>query len=123
VRWGHIPTVMAGRRHTVMGLRRGAGYPPCRRLPPGRRPAGGGLAPERYGTGKLPAPAQVRQGRAKDVPQSAVLWIERTPDGLTAALQDMGIDHGSAHIFMPQEFLHGADVIAIFQQMRRETMA
>jgi hypothetical protein len=62
------------------------------------------------------------QDRAKDVLQLAVLRIEWAPDGFAATLQHMRIDHGSAHIFMPQEFLHGTDVVAIFQQMRREAM-
>jgi hypothetical protein len=32
----------------------------------------------------------------------------------------MGVDHGRIHVGMAQEFLNGADVIAIFEQMRRE---
>jgi hypothetical protein len=35
----------------------------------------------------------------------------------------MRVDHGGADIFMPQEFLHSADVVAILQQMRRKGMA
>jgi hypothetical protein len=38
---------------------------------------------------------------------------------LTAALEDMWIDHGGADILVAREFLHGADVIAVFQQMGR----
>jgi hypothetical protein len=63
---------------------------------------------------------QSHQGRAKDVQQLEALWIERAPDALAAALQHMRINHGGAHIFMPQEFLHSADVVAIFQEMRRK---
>ena len=33
----------------------------------------------------------------------------------------MGVDHGGLHIAVAQQFLHGADIVAIFQQVRRET--
>ena len=84
--------------------------------------SGAVLVPQyRYFTWPLQAPVAPEWGKRCAAVGS--LRIERTPDGLAAALQDMRIDHSSAHIFMPQEFLHGADVVAIFQQMRRETMA
>jgi hypothetical protein len=34
----------------------------------------------------------------------------------------MGIDHGCAHIFVAQQLLNGAYVIAIFQQVRCEAV-
>jgi hypothetical protein len=30
----------------------------------------------------------------------------------SASIQDMGIDHRGAHVFVAQQFLHGADVIS-----------
>jgi hypothetical protein len=38
-------------------------------------------------------------------------------NSLTAAIQDMGIDHRGTDISMPQELLSGRDVVSIFQQM------
>ena len=35
----------------------------------------------------------------------------------------MGVDHGGGHILMPEQLLHRADVVAIFQQMGRNRMA
>jgi len=40
-----------------------------------------------------------------------------------AFVKDVGIDHRRLHVFVAQEFLDGADVIAPFRQMRSETMA
>jgi hypothetical protein len=44
-------------------------------------------------------------------------------DSPATALQHMRIDHGSADVLVSQKFLHGMDVIAIFQQMRCKAMA
>jgi hypothetical protein len=38
-------------------------------------------------------------------------------NSLTAAIQDMGIDHRGTDISVPQELLNGPDVVSIFQQM------
>jgi hypothetical protein len=51
------------------------------------------------------------------------LGVERAVDTPATALQHMRIDHGSADVLVSQKFLHGTDVIAIFQQMRGKTMA
>ena len=48
--------------------------------------------------------------------------IERTAHPLPTALEHMRIDHGSTDILVAEEFLHGANVIAIFQEMGSETM-
>ncbi len=29
----------------------------------------------------------------------------------------MGIDHGGLHVAVPEEFLDGADIVTLFQQM------
>ena len=34
----------------------------------------------------------------------------------------MGVDHGGFDILVPQQFLDGADVIAVFQQVGGETV-
>ena len=39
------------------------------------------------------------------------------------AIQDVGVDHGSAHVLVPEELLHGSDIGAVFQQMGRERVA
>ena len=48
------------------------------------------------------------------------LRIKRTAHPFTATLEYMGIDHRGADIFMPQQLLHSADIIAIFQQVGRK---
>ena len=40
-------------------------------------------------------------------------WIERTPHPSPAALQHVGIDHGSTDVFVPQEFLHRTNIVAV----------
>ena len=35
----------------------------------------------------------------------------------------MGIDHGDTHVRMPEQFLHGADVVTALQQVSGEGMA
>ena len=47
----------------------------------------------------------------------AVGW---TADATSASIQNMGVDHRRANVLVPQEFLHGADVVAVGQQMGGE---
>ena len=54
---------------------------------------------------------------------AAPLWIERATHALSTTLKDMGIDHGGTNILVSQEFLNGANVIAIFQQVGGKRMA
>ena len=35
---------------------------------------------------------------------------------------DVGVNHGRGDVLVPEEFLHGANIIAVFQQMRSETV-
>jgi hypothetical protein len=35
----------------------------------------------------------------------------------------MGVDHGGTDVFMAQELLNGANIVAIFQQMGSKAMA
>jgi hypothetical protein len=44
-------------------------------------------------------------------------------DSLPAALQYVGVYHRCLHIPMPEEFLNGAHIVAIFQQVCGERMA
>ncbi len=41
----------------------------------------------------------------------------------SAALEDVGVDHGGAHIFVTEEFLDGADVVAVLKKVGSEGMA
>jgi hypothetical protein len=41
--------------------------------------------------------------------------VYRTPNPATAPVEHMGVDHRGADILVPQEFLHGANIIAIGQ--------
>jgi hypothetical protein len=45
------------------------------------------------------------------------LTIQRAFDCQTAALKDMGVDHGGFYVFVPEQFLNGADVV--LQQFER----
>lgn len=49
--------------------------------------------------------------------------IRGAGDAFAAAIQHLSIDHGRAHIFVPQQFLHGAEVIAVFEQRSGKGMA
>ena len=41
-----------------------------------------------------------------------VSGVEGGFDGEAAALEDVGVDHGSLDVFVAEEFLDGADIIA-----------
>ncbi len=49
--------------------------------------------------------------------------IQWTTHPASALVQYMRVDHGGTHILVPQQFLHGADVIAVVQQVCGEAMA
>src|SRR5262252_10895399 len=46
--------------------------------------------------------------------------VEWVAHGFRTTIQDMGIDHGSLHVLMPEQFLHGPNIVAGFQQLRGE---
>lgn len=48
--------------------------------------------------------------------------IQGTPHALPAAIKHMGVNHRGRHIRMTEQFLHGADIVAKLQQMRRKGM-
>jgi hypothetical protein len=43
------------------------------------------------------------------------LLVEWATNGFRATIQDMGIDHGGLHVSMPEQFLHGPNIVAGFQ--------
>ena len=52
-----------------------------------------------------------------------VLAIEGTADGQTSFVEDVGIDHGGANVFVAEEFLHGANIVPRFEEMGGKGMA
>ena len=46
--------------------------------------------------------------------------IERAQDSSAAAIEHVRIDHSRAHVLVPQQLLHRANVITILQQVGRE---
>ena len=38
-------------------------------------------------------------------------------NSLTITVQDMGIDHRGTDVFVSKQFLHGANIVAIFKKM------
>jgi hypothetical protein len=53
----------------------------------------------------------------------AWLGVEWAADSPAAALQHVRVEHGGTDVLVSQEFLHRADIVAIFQQMCGEGMA
>jgi hypothetical protein len=54
------------------------------------------------------------------VGQSKLSGIEWTADATATTIEDVHVDHRCANISVPEQFLHRVDIIAIFDQMRRE---
>ncbi len=50
------------------------------------------------------------------------LSIEGAADGQGASVEHVGVDHSGFDVFVPKQFLHGADVVAIFEQGGGEGM-
>ena len=49
--------------------------------------------------------------------------IQRAFDGQAAALEDVGVDHGGADVLVAEQFLDGANIVAILEQMGGKGMA
>ena len=49
--------------------------------------------------------------------------VQGTPDPSATLVQDMGVDHGGADVFVAEELLDGTDVVAVFQEVGRERVA
>ena len=50
------------------------------------------------------------------------LAIQRAAHAQRTLIEHMGVDHGGADIFVAEEFLDGANVIAVFQEVGGEGM-
>ena len=48
--------------------------------------------------------------------------VKRGFDGEAAALEDVGVDHGGFDILVAEQFLDGADVVAILQKVGGEAV-
>jgi hypothetical protein len=49
--------------------------------------------------------------------------ISGAEDSADASIEDVGVDHRSANIPMPKQFLNRSDIVAIFQQVSSKRMA
>ncbi len=50
-------------------------------------------------------------------------YVEGADDAAPAFVEDVGVDHGGGHVAVAEQFLHGADVIAGFEQVGGEAVA
>ena len=55
--------------------------------------------------------------------ETGELGVEGAFDGKPAAVEDMGVDHRCLNILVTEEFLHGADIITILEEMSGKGMA
>jgi hypothetical protein len=55
--------------------------------------------------------------------QAALVLIQWAADGKPPAIEDVGVDHGSLHVFVPQQLLDGANVVTGFQEVGGEGVA
>ncbi len=53
---------------------------------------------------------------------TACYLIQRAFDRQSAALEDMGVDHGGANVLVAEQFLNGADIVTTLKQMRGKGM-
>ena len=49
--------------------------------------------------------------------------VGRAVNAAPTTIQNVGINHGRAHILVPQKLLHGSDIIAVLQQTGSKRMA
>lgn len=43
--------------------------------------------------------------------------VKGAADAFTTPVEDVGVDHGRGDVFMAEQFLNGADVVAVFEEM------
>ena len=65
----------------------------------------------------LQAPLRRRSGHWASLPASVRLLVEWAAHGFGPSIEDMGIDHGGLHVLMSEQFLHGPNIVAGFQQL------
>ena len=61
-----------------------------------------------------------RATRAKNETGGFSRAIDWAADPQRSPIENVQIDHRGADVAMPEQLLHGPDVVAVFQQMRRE---
>jgi len=49
-----------------------------------------------------------------------LLGVEGAFDGGGASIENVGVDHGGFNVFVTKQFLDGADIVAIFQEVGGE---
>ena len=49
--------------------------------------------------------------------------IQRASDGQSSFVEDVGVNHGGADVFVAQEVLNGSDVVACLKEMRGKGVA
>ena len=49
--------------------------------------------------------------------------VERAAHAQPAPVEDVGVDHRGGHFAVAEQLLHGADVVAGLEQVRREAVA
>lgn len=56
------------------------------------------------------------------IPPHPLRTIDRTADAQRPTIENVQINHRGTDVAMPEQFLHGPDVVTVFQQVRRERM-
>jgi hypothetical protein len=51
------------------------------------------------------------------------LSIQGTAHPQAIFVENVGVDHHRSNILMPQQFLHGVDILAILERVRSKAMA
>ena len=70
-------------------------------------------------------PARRSDSRTRSLRYSpeAPARIERAPDAAPSPIEHVRVDHRGLHVRVAEQLLHGADVVAVFEQVRREAVA
>ena len=63
--------------------------------------------------------ARLLNHRLRDLCMLSIQWRF---DGEAAASEDVGVDHGGFYVFVSEEFLNGADVVVVLQEVGCEGM-
>src|SRR3990167_9339176 len=56
------------------------------------------------------------------VDHSCCHLVQRADHAASAAVEDVGVDHGGAYVGVAEQFLYGTDVVAVLQQVGGERM-
>ena len=55
--------------------------------------------------------------------EAVLLGIKRAANGKAAPFQDVGVDHRGPEVTVTKEVLHGADVVAVFEEVGSEAVS